>query len=69
VVAYKGGRHWPAMRETLATHGRLDYSVVGSHVGRHDQTIREAGAVDGEIPYLSTVIAPSRRTTRGGKLA
>jgi precorrin-2/cobalt-factor-2 C20-methyltransferase len=69
VVAYKGGRHWPAMRETLAAHGRLDYSVVGSHVGRHDQAIREASAVDGEIPYLSTVIAPSRRTTRGGKLA
>jgi precorrin-2/cobalt-factor-2 C20-methyltransferase len=69
VVAYKGGRHWPAMRETLAAHGRLDSAVVGSHVGRSDQAIRRADKVDGEIPYLSTVIAPSRRTTRGGKIA
>jgi precorrin-2/cobalt-factor-2 C20-methyltransferase len=69
IVAYKGGRHWPDLRETLAAHGRLDSAVVGSHLGRHDQVLRRANAVDGEIPYLSTVIAPSRRTTRGGKLA
>jgi precorrin-2/cobalt-factor-2 C20-methyltransferase len=69
VVAYKGGRHWPEMRKTLAAHGRIDSAVVGSHVGRADQAIRQAGSVEGEIPYLSTVIAPSRRTTRGGKLA
>jgi len=69
VVAYKGGRHWPDLREALVTHGRLDSAVVGSHVGRHDQVINQAIAVDGEIPYMSTVIAPSSRTTRGGKLA
>lgn len=69
VVAYKGGRHWPELRETLAAHGRLGSAVVGSHVGRRDQALHDAGAVDGEIPYLSTVIAPSSRTTRGGKLA
>jgi precorrin-2/cobalt-factor-2 C20-methyltransferase len=69
VVAYKGGRHWPAMREVLADHGRLDSAVVGSHLGRPDQEVHPAREVEGEIPYLSTVIAPSSRTTRGGKLA
>jgi precorrin-2/cobalt-factor-2 C20-methyltransferase len=69
IVAYKGGRHWPAMRETLAAHGRLDGAVVGSHIGRHDQGLHQGPDVEGEIPYLSTVIAPSTRTTRGGKLA
>lgn len=69
VVAYKGGRHWPDVREVLAAHGRLDSAVVGSHLGRHDQALHQASAVEGEIPYLSTVIAPSGRTTRGGKLA
>ena len=69
VVAYKGGRHWPDMRETLSAHGRLDTAVVGSHLGRHDQVLQQANAVEGETPYLSTVIAPSKRTTRGGKLA
>ena len=68
VVAYKGGQHWPGMRETLASHGRLDSAVVGSHLGRPDQALQQATAVEGEIPYLSTVIAPSSRTTRGGKL-
>jgi precorrin-2/cobalt-factor-2 C20-methyltransferase len=69
IVAYKGGRHWPDMRETLAAHGRLDAVVVGSHLGRHDQVLHPGHEVEGEIPYLSTVIAPSSRTTRGGKLA
>jgi precorrin-2/cobalt-factor-2 C20-methyltransferase len=69
VVAYKGGRHWPEMRRTLEAHGRLGSAVVGSHVGRHDQAVHQAGEVEGEIPYLSTVIAPSSRSTRGGKLA
>ena len=69
IVAYKGGRHWPDMREALAAHGRLDSAVVGSHLGRHDQALHQASSVEGEIPYLSTVIAPSKRTTRGGKLA
>ena len=69
VVAYKGGRHWPAVREVLADHGRLDSAVVGSHLGRPDQEVHPAREVDGEIPYLSTVIAPPSRTTRGGKLA
>ena len=69
VVAYKGGRHWPDLRETLAAHGRLESAVVGSHLGRPDEALHQGTALVGEIPYLSTVIAPSGRTTRGGKLA
>jgi precorrin-2/cobalt-factor-2 C20-methyltransferase len=68
VVAYKGGRHWPDLRETLAVHRRLDAAVIGSHLGRHDQALHQASAVKDEVPYLSTVIAPPSRTTRGGKL-
>jgi precorrin-2/cobalt-factor-2 C20-methyltransferase len=68
VVAYKGGRHWPGLRSVLATSGRLDDAVVGSHLGRDDERVATAAAVDGEIPYLSTVIAPPRRTGRGERL-
>lgn len=68
VVAYKGGRHWPAVRETLDRRGRLTDAVVGCHLGRDDQRVQAAADVEGEIPYLSTVLAPPARTRRGGKL-
>lgn len=68
VVAYKGGRHWPAVREILVRHGRIGDAVVGSHLGRDDQRIGTAGTVHGEIPYLSTVLAPPPRVRIGGKL-
>jgi len=65
VVAYKGGRHLGAVREVLARHGRLDGAVFGAALGLPDEQI---GPVPEVAPYLSTVIAPARRTTRGGKL-
>lgn len=68
VVAYKGGRHWPAVRAILDRRHRLDDAVVGCHLGRDDQTVQAASGVGGEIPYLSTVLAPPARTRRGGKL-
>jgi precorrin-2/cobalt-factor-2 C20-methyltransferase len=68
VVGYKGGRHWPALRELLADRGRLGAAVVGTHLGRDDQLVRAAEAIEAELPYLSTVISPPSRTTRGGKL-
>jgi precorrin-2/cobalt-factor-2 C20-methyltransferase len=68
VVAYKGGRHWEQMRAVLAAHGRLDHAVVGSHLGRADQTVTDACDASGELPYLSTVLAPPDRAVRGGKL-
>ncbi|WP_375500719.1 precorrin-2 C(20)-methyltransferase [uncultured Jatrophihabitans sp.] len=68
VVAYKGGRHWPAVREILTRRGRLADAVVGCHLGRDDETVQPAADVDAEIPYLSTVLAPPARMQRGGKL-
>lgn len=66
VVAYKGGRHLAAVREVLARHDRLDDAVFGAALGLPDE---EIGALpEGPAAYLSTVIVPARRTTRGGKL-
>lgn len=68
VVAYKAGRQWPAVRRELAAHGRLEGAVVGSHLGRVDESINAAAAVTEEQPYLSTVLIPASRPSRGGKL-
>jgi precorrin-2/cobalt-factor-2 C20-methyltransferase len=65
VVAYKGGRHMTRIREVLAKHDRLDDAVFGAALGLVDQQIGELPAT---APYLSTVIAPARRSSRGGKL-
>jgi precorrin-2/cobalt-factor-2 C20-methyltransferase len=66
VVAYKGGRHMAAVREVLAKHDRLETAVFGAALGLADEQV---GPLPSEpAPYLSTVIAPARRTSRGGKL-
>jgi len=65
VVAYKGGRHMAAVRDVLAKHDRLDTAVFGAALGLPEQTI---GELPNSAPYLSTVLVPARRTTRGGKL-
>ena len=65
VVAYKGGRQMAAIREVLTRHGRLDEAVFGAALGLPDEQL---GPVPEVAPYLSTVIAPARRTSRGGKL-
>ena len=68
VVAYKGGRHMPAVQEVLRRHGRLDDAVYGAALGLPDQQLGPAADAPASAPYLSTVIVPARRTTRGGKL-
>jgi precorrin-2/cobalt-factor-2 C20-methyltransferase len=65
VVAYKGGRHMTRIREVLAKHDRLEDAVFGAALGLIDQQI---GELPDTAPYLSTVIVPARRSTRGGKL-
>ena len=68
VVVYKGGRHWPVVRESLVAQGRLETAIIGSHLGREDQQIDAAAAVHDDLPYLSTVLVPPARTGRGGAL-
>ena len=68
VVAYKGGRHMPAVLEVLARHDRLDGAVYGAALGLPDQQVGPAGDAPADAPYLSTILVPARRTTRGGKL-
>jgi precorrin-2/cobalt-factor-2 C20-methyltransferase len=66
VVAYKGGRHMAEVRRVLALHGRLHTAVFGAALGLPDEQVGELP--EGPAPYLSTVIAPATRHTRGGKL-
>jgi precorrin-2/cobalt-factor-2 C20-methyltransferase len=69
VVAYKFGRHAAEVARALAETGRADSAVWGASLGLPDEQIRPAGdPLDGPLPYLSTLIAPAVRTTRGGKL-
>jgi precorrin-2/cobalt-factor-2 C20-methyltransferase len=68
VVAYKGGRRMPAVLEVLRAQGRLDDAVFGAALGLPDEQVGPAAAVQGEAPYLSTVLVPARRGSRGSKL-
>jgi precorrin-2/cobalt-factor-2 C20-methyltransferase len=69
VVAYKFGRLAAQVTEALQETGRAGSAVWGSSLGLPDEQIRPAGhPLDGPLPYLSTLIAPATRSTRGGKL-
>lgn len=68
VVAYKGGRRMPAVLDVLRRLDRLDGAVYGAALGLPDQQVGAAAGAPDDAPYLSTVIVPARRTTRGGKL-
>jgi precorrin-2/cobalt-factor-2 C20-methyltransferase len=68
VVAYKGGRHMPAVLDVLRRHDRLDGAVYGAALGLPDEQVGAAADAPPNAPYLSTVVVPARRTTRGGKL-
>jgi precorrin-2/cobalt-factor-2 C20-methyltransferase len=69
VVAYKFGRLARQVAAALAESGREDDAVWGAALGLPDQQLHPAGSpLTGELPYLSTLIAPARREGRGGKL-
>jgi precorrin-2/cobalt-factor-2 C20-methyltransferase len=70
VVAYKGGRHLPEMIAVLADAGRLATAVVGCGLGLPTERIIRADQLDPAqaAPYLTTVLAPPARPTRGGRL-
>jgi precorrin-2/cobalt-factor-2 C20-methyltransferase len=42
--------------------------VYGAALGLPDQQLGPAADAPASAPYLSTVIVPAHRTTRGGKL-
>lgn len=73
VVAYKGGRHLPAVLDVLSEHPDA-HVVVGSHLGLDDQQVlagdelAEAQRKGTALPYLSTVLAAPAARTRGGRL-
>ncbi|HEX2316511.1 MAG TPA: precorrin-2 C(20)-methyltransferase [Thermomonospora sp.] len=68
VVAYKFGAVAAEVTEALKAAGRLDGAVYGARLGLPGEDVRPARELSGPVPYLSTLIAPSPRTARGGKL-
>jgi precorrin-2/cobalt-factor-2 C20-methyltransferase len=68
VVAYKGWRRMDGVLAALRDSGRLDEAVVGSGLGLPGERIEAAGPATGPLPYLSTVLAPPKRSARGEKL-
>ena len=68
VVGYKSGRHLPEVLAAVRDAGRLDGAVHGASLGLPGEDIRPAAELTGPAPYLSTLLVPARRVTRGGKL-
>jgi precorrin-2/cobalt-factor-2 C20-methyltransferase len=70
VVAYKGGRMLPEVLRVLEETGRLPDAVFGAALGLPEEDVRPAAELErtAPAPYLSTVIAPSRRLGRGSAL-
>jgi len=68
VVGYKSGRHLPEVLDVVRDMGRLAGAVHGASLGLPGEDVRPAAEVTGPAPYLSTLLVPARRTTRGGKL-
>ncbi len=60
-----------ALLAALAQAGRLDDAVYGARLGLPDQDIRPASELAGTdaVPYLSTLVAPGRRSGIGSKLS
>ena len=68
-VFYKCGRYLDLVTDLVRREGRLDEAVFGAQLGLPGEQIRPLGQVDtAAAPYLSTVIVPARRTTKGGRL-
>lgn len=67
VVAYKGGRHLPAVRSALEQAGRLSDAVYGARLGLPGERVGRLPE-DGTGPYLSTVLVTRPRGPRGGAL-
>jgi precorrin-4/cobalt-precorrin-4 C11-methyltransferase len=76
IVGYKvGAAASPApqaLRDRLHLAGRLDHAVIGVRLGLPGEVIAPAAehlTPSPDIPYLSTLIVPVRRPSRGSSLA
>jgi precorrin-2/cobalt-factor-2 C20-methyltransferase len=69
VVAYKFGGVTEEVLGAVEEAGRLDDAVYGARLGLPGEDIRPAARIAAPVPYLSTLIVPGRRTTRGGRLS
>jgi precorrin-2/cobalt-factor-2 C20-methyltransferase len=68
VAAYKGWRRMDGVRAAIERHDRSAGAVVGRGLGLPGEWIGPLTALDGPLPYLSTVLVPPTRASRGGKL-
>ena len=69
VVCYKGGRAMGAVLEVVRDCNRLEGAVYGAKLGLTGEEIGLAAAHDASpAPYLSTLIVPAERHSRGAKL-
>ena len=68
VVGYKSGRHLPEVLAAVRAAGRLKGAVHGASLGLPGEDIRPAAEVEGPAPYLSVLLVPGERRSRGGKL-
>ncbi len=68
VVAYKGGRRFEAVLDVVRKAGRIDEAVYGARLGLEGEQVQEAAGHRGPAHYLSTLIVPAKRESRGGKL-
>ncbi|MEP7055921.1 MAG: precorrin-2 C(20)-methyltransferase [Actinomycetota bacterium] len=69
VVCYKGGRAMGTVLEIVRECNRMDVAIYGARLGLEGEEIASAATRDdAPAPYLSTLIVPADRISRGGKL-
>lgn len=69
VVAYKGGRHLPALRELVHERRPDATAVVGVDLGLDEEQLMPLDeATTDTAPYFSTVLVAPARTRTGGRL-
>ena len=66
VVLYKAFRHLSTVDAMVRAAGRT--ALYGEHLGLPGERVADLSTVDGEAPYMSSVLIPARRDRRGGKL-
>ncbi len=69
VVAYKGGRHLPAVLDLVRNRRPGATGVMGTNLGLPEQELVALDAIEAEAaPYFSTLLVAPARTTTGGRL-